>query len=164
MNHKKIPLNHHKKKYEKVKFSLIIVSDTRYQQFKAGETPQDLTTPLIEKILLKNNHILHSKLIVPDEKDHISQVFLSLINDLDSDIILISGGTGIGKRDVTLETIQPLFNKEITGFGELFRYISYEKIGSADKKLVIYENSGHAPMDAQPYEYVEEIISFVERL
>ena len=64
MNHKKIPLNHHKKKYENVKFSLIIVSDTRYQQFKAGETPQDLTTPLIERILLKNKYYAENTSII----------------------------------------------------------------------------------------------------
>ncbi len=49
-----------------------------------------------------------------------------------TDVILITGGTGIAKRDVTIETISPLYEKEIIGFGELFRMLSYtEDIGSA---------------------------------
>ncbi|NVM53127.1 MAG: molybdenum cofactor biosynthesis protein MoaB [Candidatus Helarchaeota archaeon] len=131
MSSKKIPLSHHKKKYKNINFSLIIVSDTRSQQFQTGDTPQDLTSPLVGKILLKSNYILQNKFIVPDDKDEILQILSSLIDKSDIDIILTSGGTGISPRDQTLETIQPLFDKEIMGFGEIFRYMSFEEIGSA---------------------------------
>ncbi len=45
-------------------------------------------------------------------------------------IIISTGGTGIGKRDITIETITPLFNKELKGFGEIFRYESYKELGT----------------------------------
>ncbi|MGC8936120.1 MAG: MogA/MoaB family molybdenum cofactor biosynthesis protein, partial [Candidatus Methanomethylicaceae archaeon] len=48
-----------------------------------------------------------------------------------ADVIVISGGTGPGPRDVTVEAITPLFEKELPGFGELFRHMSYEKVGTS---------------------------------
>ena len=47
-----------------------------------------------------------------------------------AEVIISTGGTGIGKRDITIETIQPLFDKELTGFGEIFRYESYKELGT----------------------------------
>ncbi|NVM30598.1 MAG: molybdenum cofactor biosynthesis protein MoaB [Candidatus Helarchaeota archaeon] len=131
MCNKKIPSNHHEKVHENVKFSVIIVSDRRYQQSKAGKPIQDLTIPITEKVISKYSYGIQSRLIVPDDKNEILRKLSSLLDENDSEIILTSGGTGIGPRDVTIETIQPLFEKEITGFGELFRYISYEEIGPA---------------------------------
>ena len=48
-----------------------------------------------------------------------------------AEIVVTSGGTGIASRDVTIESIRPLFDKELTGFGEIFRLMSYEEIGTA---------------------------------
>jgi len=122
-------LNHHQHKYENIKFSVIIVSDTRYQQLKAKKRVEDLTTPLIKKLLTENNYILQNQYIIPNEKTEITQLLLFIIEANDSDFILFSGGTGIGPKDITIETLQPLLEKEMPGFGELFRHFSYEEIG-----------------------------------
>jgi len=123
-------LNHYGQKHENIKFTIIIVSDTRYQQLKTKKPVEDLTTPLIKKILSDNNYILQNQYIIPNEKSEIVQLLFSIINS-NSDVIILSGGTGIGPRDVTIETLQPLLEKEMPGFGELFRHLSYEAIGAA---------------------------------
>jgi molybdenum cofactor biosynthesis protein B len=67
--------------------------------------------------------------VIPDS----SELLLSTIEDIterDVDVIVTTGGTGIGIKDVTIETLKPLFEKELNGFGELFRYESYKEIGT----------------------------------
>lgn len=122
-------LNHHEHKHENIKFSVIIVSDTRHQQLISRKKVEDLTTPLIKKILTEYNYILQNQYIVPNDKNEITQILLSIIEANDSEFILFSGGTGIGPKDITIETLQPLLEKEMPGFGELFRHLSYEEIG-----------------------------------
>lgn len=111
-------------------YSVLIVSDTRYLEVEAGKKSTDMTIPLIKKILEKNNQNFVSFQIVPDENERIKEVLLQLIKEK-NDIIITSGGTGISKRDVTIETVKPLFEKTLEGFGELFRYLSYKEIGSS---------------------------------
>ncbi|MCP8315710.1 MAG: MogA/MoaB family molybdenum cofactor biosynthesis protein, partial [archaeon] len=54
---------------------------------------------------------------------------LRSLYDEDADAVILTGGTGLAKRDVTFESIMPLLDKEIEGFGEIFRAVSYQKIG-----------------------------------
>ncbi|COT15795.1 Molybdenum cofactor biosynthesis protein B [Streptococcus pneumoniae] len=70
--------------------------------------------------------------IVKDDKESIQQAVLAGYHREDVDVVLTNGGTGITKRDVTIEAVSALLHKEIVGFGELFRMISYlEDIGSS---------------------------------
>jgi len=70
--------------------------------------------------------------IVKDDKESIQQAVLAGYHREDVDVVLTNGGTGITKRDVTIEAVSALLDKEIVGFGELFRMISYlEDIGSS---------------------------------
>lgn len=70
--------------------------------------------------------------IVKDDKESIQQAVLAGYHREDVDVVLTNGGTGITKRDVTIEAVSVLLDKEIVGFGELFRMISYlEDIGSS---------------------------------
>ncbi|HET7578162.1 MAG TPA: MogA/MoaB family molybdenum cofactor biosynthesis protein, partial [Bacillales bacterium] len=69
---------------------------------------------------------------VKDEQESIREAVLSGCNREDAEVVLINGGTGIARRDVTYEVVEDLLEKEIPGFGELFRMLSYtEDIGSA---------------------------------
>ena len=131
MSHRNSHLNHYGQKHGNVKFTKIIVSDTRYQQLQTKKPVEDLTTPLIEKILSDNDYFLQDRYIIPNEKDEILQLLNSIIDSNNSDVIILSGGTGIGPRDLTIETLQPQLEKEMPGFGELFRYLSFEVIGAA---------------------------------
>jgi molybdenum cofactor biosynthesis protein B len=78
---------------------------------------------------LKKEHELVFYTVIPDS----SELLLSTVEDIKEqnvDVIITTGGTGIGVRDVTIETLKPLFEKELNGFGEIFRYESYKEIGT----------------------------------
>lgn len=108
-----------------VSCKVITVSDTRTQETdKSGQT--------MISLLEASNHVITDYCIVKDEKEAIKEAVLAGCQDSKIDVVLTNGGTGIAKRDVTIETVQQLFEKEISGFGELFRMLSYqEDIGSA---------------------------------
>ncbi len=69
--------------------------------------------------------------VVPDEQSLITQTVKAVIEELGPDLMLINGGTGISPRDVTLEAVRPLLEKEITAFAPLFAQLSFESIDSA---------------------------------
>lgn len=84
------------------------------------------------QLLEEAGHIIADYVIVKDEAEPIRQAVLNGCEDANIDVVLTNGGTGIALRDVTIETVRDLFDKEISGFGELFRMLSYqEDIGSA---------------------------------
>ncbi|MHA1269778.1 MAG: MogA/MoaB family molybdenum cofactor biosynthesis protein [Candidatus Helarchaeota archaeon] len=122
----------HKKndnKYKNLIFAVVIVSDSRYRQFIDGNSINDLTIPIIKEIVLKQGHKLISAEFVPDEQIEIKQKINSLIKKYNPHIIITSGGTGINERDITIEVMSKLYEKELPGFGELFRALSYKEIG-----------------------------------
>lgn len=115
----------HKKKKIVANCIVITISDTR-----TSET--DKSGNVISRLLKQAGHKVQKKEIVRDNKQEIAKVVKTYCEDSSIDVIITNGGTGLSKRDVTIETIQPFFEKEITGFGELFRMLSYqEDIGSA---------------------------------
>ncbi|MBY0098997.1 MogA/MoaB family molybdenum cofactor biosynthesis protein [Mesobacillus maritimus] len=104
---------------------IITVSDTRNKD-------TDKSGKLMIEMLENAGHLITDYVIVKDEAEPIKNEVLKGCNNPDIDVVLTNGGTGIAKRDVTIETVQSIFEKEITGFGELFRMLSYqEDIGSA---------------------------------
>src|SRR5699024_5414224 len=104
---------------------VLTISDTR-------EKENDKSGNLIVDYLENAGHEVVEKKIVIDEKEEILQAIKSGCSNEQVDVVLTTGGTGLAARDVTIETVSPLFDKEITGFGELFRMLSYtEDIGSA---------------------------------
>ncbi|THE14760.1 MogA/MoaB family molybdenum cofactor biosynthesis protein [Bacillus timonensis] len=104
---------------------VITISDTRTKETdKSGQ----LMITLLEEYGFK---VLDYK-IVKDEEVHIEKAIREGCEHEEIDVVLTNGGTGIAKRDVTIETVSKLLDKEIVGFGELFRMLSYtEDIGSA---------------------------------
>lgn len=117
--------DHRKKSPETVRCMVLTVSDTRNEETdKSGKEIKDLLTG--------EGHVIGQYEIVPDEKLIIKRAVQSGMQDPEIDAVLINGGTGFSKRDVTIEVVESLVEKEIVGFGELFRYLSYtEDIGSA---------------------------------
>jgi molybdopterin adenylyltransferase len=108
-----------------VRCKVITISDTRTKDTdKSGKLMMDL--------LKEAGHEVVSYEIVKDEKEAIREAILSGCEQTNIDVVLTNGGTGIAKRDVTIETVKEIIEKEIVGFGELFRMLSYtEDIGSA---------------------------------
>lgn len=116
---------HKKEAPEKVKCKVITVSDTR-----TVET--DKSGSLMIKMLEDASHTVQDYQIVTDDYDVIFDAIKTGCLDKEIDVILLNGGTGIAKRDVTIEVVRNLIEKELTGFGEIFRMLSYlEDIGSA---------------------------------
>ncbi|OLS41424.1 molybdenum cofactor biosynthesis protein B [Bacillus sp. MRMR6] len=116
----------HKKEAPKnINCKIITVSDTRNQD-------TDKSGRLMIELLEQNGHKIVDYVIVKDETTLIQDEILKGCARKDIDVILTNGGTGIAKRDVTIESVQEILDKEIIGFGELFRMLSYqEDIGSA---------------------------------
>ena len=106
---------------KKLNISIIIVSDTR----TAGT---DKSGKLLKKLIEKSGHRVIEKIIVPDDIYAIRSSVSNYIINKEIDVVIASGGTGITGRDGTPEAIKVLLDKEIEGFGELFRSISFDKI------------------------------------
>jgi molybdenum cofactor biosynthesis protein B len=104
--------------------AVLTVSDTRsLAEDKSGQTLADR----IEKA----GHRLVERAIVPDEVEEIRQVVKSWIETPQIDVVITTGGTGFTGRDVTVEAVEPVFEKRMDGFSSLFHRISYDKIGTS---------------------------------
>ena len=103
---------------------VITISDTRTED-------TDSSGQLIVKLLEQNGHRLVEKIIVPDEPQEIRALLQEGIETNEIQAILCNGGTGISVRDHSYEAINAVLEKRLDGFGELFRMLSYQEIGSA---------------------------------
>lgn len=74
-------------------------------------------------------YTLKSKIIIPDDREALIKTIKEMVDE-DIDVILTTGGTGLDSRDITVETVEELFDKKIEGFGEIFRHQSFLEIGS----------------------------------
>ena len=98
--------------------AILTVSDTRtIETDKGGNT--------VEHFVLAANHSVKDRAIVIDDYNSIRNTLIPWCNDESIDVIITTGGTGIAARDVTIEAVKSLFEKQIPGFGEIFRYLSY---------------------------------------
>lgn len=121
----------HKKDAPKhVKVWVIVVSDSKHEMKIKGLENADISGALITKLFIDSGHSVEKYAIVPDNREKIKEQFKAFLRS-NSDLIVFSGGTGITKKDITVETIKPKLEKILEGFGELFRYLSYKEIGAA---------------------------------
>ncbi len=101
--------------------AVITVSDTRTPETdKSGQT-------LADRVTAAGHRLVH-RAIVRDEIDDIRNLVRTLTKRADVDVVISTGGTGLTGRDVTVEALRPLFDKEIEGFGVVFHMISFQKI------------------------------------
>jgi molybdenum cofactor biosynthesis protein B len=107
-----------------VNIALLTVTDTRtLENDKSGEI-------LVKKIENQKHNLVDRK-IVKDEKNLIKNILLEWIKNENLDVIITTGGTGLTGRDITPEAIKEIADKEIPGFGELFRELSYKTVGTS---------------------------------
>ncbi len=71
------------------------------------------------------------RVLLPDDAKRLRSTLSRALRKADLDVVVLTGGTGVSTTDVTIETVRPFFAKEIEGFGEIFRSVSYKKIGAA---------------------------------
>ncbi|WP_407413060.1 molybdenum cofactor biosynthesis protein B [Methanobrevibacter sp.] len=135
---------HQKESSNEITCGIITLSDSRKSK------KLDLSGQYLEDEI-KSRYTLNSRTLIPDEKEELLTAIENMILD-ETDVILTTGGTGLDSRDITVETVESLFEKRLEGFGELFRAKSYEEIGAAAllsratagiyKKTVIFSMPG----------------------
>ena len=107
-----------------LRIGVITVSDTRTLE-------TDTSGQIVCDLLTEAGHEIARREIVTDDVETIRGLFANCIASPDVDIVISTGGTGVTPRDVTPEALEPLVTKTIPGFGELFRWVSYEEIGTS---------------------------------
>jgi molybdenum cofactor biosynthesis protein B len=120
---------HKSSSLKKLNFLIFICSTSRYKQKKKKK--QDISGNYIENSLKKAGHNVISKEIIADDKSMIINAVKKVVESPNVHVAIFSGGTGINPSDITIETVNPLLEKTLPGFGEIFRKISYNEIGSA---------------------------------
>ena len=110
--------------FRPLKISVLTVSDTR-------TLAEDTSGDALVELLQNAGHQLSERQIVKDDVYQMRAVVSQWIASTETHVVLITGGTGFYSRDSTPEAMTPLFDKTIEGFGELFRQISYQEIGTS---------------------------------
>jgi molybdenum cofactor biosynthesis protein B len=119
-----IPAEHRASAPEKVACAVVTVSDTR--------TPAtDTGGQALDALLTAAGYEVAAREIVPDEPETMRWLLEKFCDDEQIDAVLLTGGTGVSSRDRTFETVTSLFTKELPGYGELFRMLSFAEIGAA---------------------------------
>jgi len=108
----------------KVNIALLTVTDTR-------TIDNDKSGGILIKKIKEQNHKLIDRKIVKDEKEKIKKILSEWTKRKDIDVIITTGGTGLTGRDITPEVVKEICDKEIPGFGELFRELSYKTVGTS---------------------------------
>ena len=107
-----------------VRIAVLTVSDTR-------DASTDKSGDLLAARIVDAGHVVAARAIVKDDSGVIQTLVAEWIADREIDVVIATGGTGVTGRDVTPEAFHALYDKEIEGFGELFRMISFAKIGTS---------------------------------
>ncbi len=115
---------HKQKAPQSVNCAVLTISDSRTEE-------NDESGKLIRQKLSQNGHRIISYSILKNDKDSIGKEIHELLRQEELQVIITSGGTGASHRDVTVETISPFLEKKLDGFGELFRFLSYQEIGTS---------------------------------
>lgn len=117
-------LEHRKTSPQSVTCAVLVISDSRTEE-------TDESGKLLKEKLAGNGHRVADYAIVKNDSEAVRQKIEGLLAQDEVQVIITSGGTGVSHRDVTVETVTPLLEKTMDGFGELFRNLSYIEIGTA---------------------------------
>ncbi len=107
-----------------LRIAVLTLSDTR-------TLADDKSGAYLEQVLIQAGHVLHERALLQDDRYQLRAKVSGWIADRDCDAVFITGGTGFTGRDSTPEAIEPLLDKLMPGFGEVFRQLSFAEIGSS---------------------------------
>ena len=107
-----------------INIAVITISDSRTIE-------NDSSGDILEKRILDSGHHMIKRTIIPDDLQQIKDTLNSMSKEKEVDCIITTGGTGLTGRDTTPEAVKEIASKNIDGFGELFRQISFDKIGTS---------------------------------
>lgn len=108
---------------KKIKATIIVMSDRVY----SGEA-EDKSGKLIKEALEKHDVLCGDLKVLPDQEDLLSKLVIELTDNNDTDLVLITGGTGLSPRDITPEALKPIFDKELPGISESIRAYGQERL------------------------------------
>ena len=117
-------MNNESQTFKSLNISVLIISDTR-------TVSSDKSGKILEERIKRSGHSLVCKLFVKDDPILIKEKILKILNDKCTHVIISSGGTGLTGRDSTPEVLKEIITKEIPGFGEIFRHLSFKKTGTS---------------------------------
>ncbi|MAZ71303.1 molybdenum cofactor biosynthesis protein B [Porticoccus sp.] len=117
-------MSHAAKEFVPLHIAVLTVSDTRTLE-------QDSSGQLLVDRLTEAGHVLADRALIPDDIYRLRAEVSRWIADPQLQVVLVTGGTGFTDRDSTPEALLPLFDKQVEGFGELFRQISFTEIGTS---------------------------------
>jgi len=115
----------------RLSFAVFTVSTSRFRDLQARRKVVDESGDLIVEVLRSHGHSVFMRELIPDNRALIEAGVKRALQSRNVDAIITCGGTGITLSDVTIEAVEPLLDKQLPGFGEVFRWLSYEDIGSA---------------------------------
>jgi len=115
---------HKEKSPRTVTCAVLVISDSRTEE-------TDESGKLLREKLGENGHHVTDYAILKNDSESVKRKIQELLAQEELQVIITSGGTGVSHRDVTVETITPMLGKKLEGFGELFRSLSYQEIGTA---------------------------------
>ena len=111
-------------KFLSLNISIFIISDSRNER-------SDKSGKILEERIEESGHKLVEKIFIKDDEKLIFKNLKKSVKKKNVNVILLTGGTGLTGRDSTPEAVKKIIDKEIPGFGEIFRYISFKKIGTS---------------------------------
>lgn len=120
-------VEHHReeaKEIQSLRATVITVSDTR--SLETDESGREIVG-----LLEREGHEVIERTVVPDEPLRIALVLRHWLAAEDVDLVLLSGGTGVARRDGTIDVVRQFLERELPGFGELFRFLSFREVGAA---------------------------------
>ncbi len=125
-----VPSKHKEHARKSAAVFVLTCSTSKAQEGKKGLPVEDPSGDIIERLMREAGHSITGRALIPDKIELVRATVRKALKS-DAEAIVITGGTGIAPSDVTIEGITPMLEKELPGFGELFRKISYDTIGSA---------------------------------
>lgn len=120
---------HKAKALKNLRYAFVTVSTSRFEAKIGGKTIPDESIEVAKKLIEANGDTLAEYVLIPDNPRLLLEAFLELATREDIDVIVFSGGTGPAPSDVTIQTLGQVLEKTLTGFGDVFRYLSYNEIG-----------------------------------
>ena len=107
-----------------LRVAVLVISDTRNKR-------SDKSGRILEERILQSGHRVSEKIFIKDNEKKIYENLKKLVGSRKTDVIILTGGTGLTGRDSTPEAVKKILDKEIPGFGEIFRFLSFQKIGTS---------------------------------
>lgn len=127
----KVTRLHKKSSPTSVGVYVLTCSTSKFRQQLKNQEPDDESGDIIARLATKAGHRIAGRKLIADSKSMIRKAVRFALANQRVDVVIVTGGTGLSQTDVTFESISPMLDRQIPGFGEIFRRVSYDEIGSA---------------------------------